>query len=118
MTFDFSIRKPDSEILKRNIETHNYDVKLKSKLSLMYAGNKYKYEGKTVEYFGETGEKLQYQPTKEDLKFREQDVLVNEIWGDTQRLARRNFYIWCGITTVSLLLGFFTPVRKEHSTLG
>jgi hypothetical protein len=84
----------------------------------MYAGDKYKYEGNTVEYFTEYGVKLKYQPTKDDLKFREQDVLVKEIWSATQRLARRNFLIWCGITVVSLLLGFLTPVRKKHPTLG
>jgi hypothetical protein len=117
MNFDYSIPNPNPEILKRNIESHNYDTKLKSKLSRMYASDKYKYEGKTVEYFSETGVNLQYQPSKDDLEFRERDVLAKEMWSDIQRRSRRNFYTWCGITIVSVMLGFFTPVRKKHPTL-
>ncbi|GLI38364.1 hypothetical protein GHYDROH2_18650 [Geobacter hydrogenophilus] len=118
MTFNYTIPKPNAELLRQNIESHNYDVKLKSKLSKMYARDKYTYEGKTVEYFTETGDKLLYQPTKEDQEFREQDVLVNEIWRENRKRSRPNFYCWIAITMISLLLGIFTPVEKKHPTLG
>jgi hypothetical protein len=118
MSFDYSIPKPNPELLRQNIENHNYDAKLKSKLSKMYASDKYKHEGITIEYFNETGEKVLYQPSKEDLEFREQDLLVNEIWTDNRKRSLPNFYCWVGITIISILLGFFTPIRKDHPTLG
>ena len=115
MTFDYSIPHPNPEVLKKNIENHNYDAKLKSKLFSMYASGKYKYEGKTVEIVSETGNKLLYQPTKEDLKFRDQDVLVKEIWSDNQRRSRPNFYCWIIITIFSSVLGLFIPNRKPNT---
>jgi hypothetical protein len=118
MTFDYTIPKPNIELLRQNIESHNYDAKLKSKLSKMYAKDKYTYEGKTVGYLSETGEKILYQPSKDDISFREQDVLVKEIWSENRKQSRPNFYCWIAITMISLLLGIFTPVEKKHPTLG
>ena len=118
MTFDYTIPKPNIELLRQNIESHNYDAKLKSKLSKMYARDKYTYEGKTVGYLSETGEKILYQPSKEDIAFREQDVLGKEIWSENRKQSRPKFYCWIAITMISLLLGIFTPVEKKHPTLG
>lgn len=118
MTFDYTIPKPNIELLRQNIESHNYDVKLKSKLSKMYARDKYAYEGKTVEYLSEAGGKILYQPSKEDIAFSEQDVLVKEIWSENRKRSRPNFYCWIAITIISLLLGIFTPVEKKNPTLG
>ena len=118
MTFDYTLPKPNIELLKQNIDNHNYDAKTKSKLSKMYARDKYTYEGKTVEYLSETGGKLLYQPNKEDIKFREQDMLVKEIWSENRKRSRPSFYCWIGITMISLLLGLFTPVERKHPTHG
>lgn len=114
MTLDFSIAKPHPDILKRNMESHNYDLKAKSKVSRMYASMKYRYEGQIVDYLSETGQQMRYQPTRDEVEFRDNEKRFNETMKTIQTLARRNFYCWLAMTVCSVFAGFFTPIRRSN----
>lgn len=113
MTLDFSIAKPHPDILKRNMESHNYDLKTKSKVSRMYASMKYRYEGEIVDFLSEAGQNMRYQPTREEVEFRDNEKRFNETMKTVQTLARKNFYCWLAMTVCSAFAGFLTPIRRS-----
>lgn len=106
------IRPPNYEIIKFRIENENLPLIAKSKWSKMYAKDKYLYEGKRVEYYSETGESKSYEPTADDIRFRNVTNNSREIWDYNNRSLPTLFKWWIAIGLVSLALGVFTPITK------
>lgn len=106
------IRPPNYEIIKFRVEQENMPLIAKSKLSKMYAHNKYLYEGQRVEFYSETGESKIYEPTPDDNKFRNATNNAREIWAYNNQWLPALFKWWVAVGLVGLALGIFTPITK------
>jgi len=107
----YDIKRPNFEIIKFRVEQENIPLNTRSRWSKMYAHEKYLHEGKIVGYTSETGESKNYEPTNDDIKFRNVANNAREIWDINNRKLPRLFQWWIAAGIVSLVLGF-TPIRK------
>jgi hypothetical protein len=106
------IKRPNFEIIKFRAEQESLPLNTRSKLSKMYAHEKYLHEGKIVEYTSETGESKAYEPTNDDIKFRNVANNAREIWDINNRRLPRLFQWWVAVGIVGFVFGIFTPIRK------
>jgi len=106
------IKSPNLEIIKFKAEQQNLPLSKRSKLSKMYAHDKYVYEGKIVEYISDEGESKNYEPSADDIKFRNGQNNAREIWDYNNRRLPKLLQWWVAIGLVSIFLGIFTPIRK------
>jgi len=106
------LKPPNWEYIKIKSEQQSLPLNRRSKLSKMYARDKYMHEGKIVEYISETGVSNKYVPTAEDIKFRNLQNNLREIWAYNNRRLPRLLYWWVAIGIAGILLGVFTPIRK------
>ncbi len=113
MSLDPTFTKSNAEIIKRNIESHKCDQKLKSKISKLYASDVYKNDGAIVNYLTEAGKPTPYRPTKEDIEHRDNILKLNRIIKTAQGLARPIFYCWLAITLFSVIAGLFTNIQRK-----
>lgn len=113
MSIDPSLAKSNTHIIKQNLESHEYDLKLKSKISKLYASNVYQNDGEIVNYLTETGEPIQYRPTIEDVELRNSVRRMDGTIKAAQGLARPIFYCWLAITMLSVTAGLFTKISRN-----
>ncbi len=113
MSIDPTFTKSNADIIKRNMKSHKYDLKLKSKISQLYASDVYKNDGVLVNYLTETGKSTPYQPTKEDIESRDNIARLDWIIKIAQGLARPTFYCWLAITFFSVAAGLFTKIQRK-----
>jgi len=110
-----SLKPPNMERIKLVLKQQNLPLNKRSKLSKMYARDKYMQEGKIVEYISETGVISRYEPTADDIKSINLQNNVREIWAYNNRLLPRLLYWWVAIGILGVILGVFTPVKNQHS---
>jgi len=106
------IARPNFELLKFRAEQENLPLKARSMLSRMYASDKFLHEGKVVEYISETGVSKKYEPTADDVKFRNVQSNAREIWDYNNKLLPKLYQLWVAVGVISLALGVFSPIRK------
>jgi len=106
------INTPNYKYIKLKLEQRNLSLKVRSKLSQMYARDKYRHEGKIVECISETGGSSRYEPTVDDIKSRNLQNNAKEIWDYNNRRLPRLLYWWVAIGILGVILGVFAPVRK------
>jgi len=106
------LRPPNLERIKFMSEQQNIPLNKRSKMSKMYAHDKYIHESKIVEYISETGVSNKYVPTAEDIKFRNLQNNAKEIWAYNNRRLPSLLYWWGATGIAGILLGVFTPIRK------
>jgi hypothetical protein len=111
-----AIRPPNYEIIKFRVEQENLPLVARSKWSKMYAKDKYLHEGKEVEYYSESGESKIYEPTADDIKFRDVTKNAKDIWACNNQSLPTLFKWWVAVGLVSFALGVFTPIAKQQWT--
>jgi len=106
------IKRPNYEIAKSRVEQENLPLNVRSKISKVYAQDKYLHDGKIVDYISETGERKFFEPTANDIKLRNAQNNAREIWAYNNRKLPKLFQWWVAVGIISLVLGVFTPIRK------
>ncbi len=107
-----ALKPPNLERVKLMVERQDIPLNKRSKLSKMYARDKYMHEGKIVEYITETGVSNKYEPTTADIKLRNLQNNAKEIWAYNNRWLPRLLYWWAAVGIAGVILGVFTPIRK------
>lgn len=107
------VARPNFEVMKFRAEQENLPLKARSMMSRMYASDKFLHEGKVVEYISEAGVSKKYEPTADDIKFRNVQNNAREIWDYNNRLLPKLYQLWVAVGVISLALGVFSPIRKE-----
>lgn len=107
-----NLKRPNFELIKFRAEQENLPLKARSMLTRMYAHDKYLYEGKIVEYVSDSGGTKKYEPTADDVKFRNVQNNSREIWDYNNKRLPKLLQWWIAIGFISLVLGVITPIRK------
>lgn len=108
-----AVLKPKLEIMQQAINKPDLPLSSKSKLSKQYARDRYLYEGIKEQYFSETGKALLYEPTKEDLEFRDNKLRAKQMWDDNKKTLPFKLSYWIVVTISGCLLGLLTPIQKQ-----
>jgi hypothetical protein len=108
-----NLPKPNMELMRLTLSKPELPLTEKSKLSKQYARDRYLYDGIKEQYFTETGKTLIYEPTKDDDKFRESQLLAKKMWENNQKRMPYTLSYWLIVTIAGLLLGVLTPIQKQ-----
>jgi len=111
-----------SDEIRRNIEDHikagNLSLEKKAKRSKFYAYMRFREDGVQINYFTSEGKQELYNPTEEEKKEREDLLKTQKLIKWMTRSLYLSIYFWVVVIVVSLAVGIFTPVKKEHPTPG
>jgi hypothetical protein len=104
--------KPHFDQMEAIMKKGDLPLDKRTKLSKMYAHDKYLYEGLTVNYLNDNGEEIRYIPTKEDIEFRNLNTTTIQSMKDISNRIPIITLTWITIPVISLLLGALTPIQK------
>ena len=94
------------EQFESSLERKDFDNERKALLSSIIASEKYRNSGEIIPVFDRHGNIVDYEPTETDKKIVDR---INEINSGLLELIK-TVYIWCFVLTVSIVLGFKTPI--------
>lgn len=112
-TSTVNLPKPNMELMQQTLKKPDLPLSDKARLSKQYAHDRYLYYGIKEQYFTESGQIIIYEPTKDDDRFRESQLLAKKMWEDKKKMMPYTLYYWLIVTFTGLLLGFLTPIQKE-----
>lgn len=99
--------------IKEKLDEDNFSIKVKSNLSKLYAHEYYITYGKNMTYFDKNGEKVLYSSSKEDIELRNKMMYSRKLFSWSKKALERSIYLWSAVLFISLLLGFFTSIKKD-----
>jgi hypothetical protein len=85
----------------------------RSKWGNLYAKNRYLVSGEKVNYFTPNGTIIRYQPSREDIEYRNERLRGKRAIVRTKSAMLRGSFAWGAVLLLGLGIGVFSAIRKN-----
>ena len=89
----------------------NWDEQ-KAEMMRKLAESRYLQSGERIEFVDHDNQRRVYQPSKEIIRFKQQNDRSRKLFGWIKKQARNSIFLWAGVLVLSSAIGFFVPIDK------
>lgn len=103
--------------LKKSLDEKTIPSSQRSEISLMYAKQVWRETGETISYFTADGNEVVYKPSVEEIETKQKMNRTNELITSSLKGLKIAYILWPLVAAVGIIVGFFTPLKKENEII-